>query len=136
MGSARHNAKAWCASAQCIAEPTLQRGNLPGAALHGLFITQLHRLNPATSTEPSYVDRRLVEVRHGQGERELIFLAGERSQAGSIVAELGPDHGIGPRADVESRRTASELLPCVRGEAEHAAGAGAVLVIHVVAAQR
>src|SRR5437773_1596791 len=26
MGSARHNAEAWCASAQCPAEPTLQRG--------------------------------------------------------------------------------------------------------------
>src|SRR5205809_569720 len=26
MGAARHNAEAWCASAQCPAEPTLQRG--------------------------------------------------------------------------------------------------------------
>src|SRR5438034_837627 len=34
MGSARHNAEAYCASAQCIAEPTLQRGNITGAALH------------------------------------------------------------------------------------------------------
>src|SRR5207248_9686028 len=47
----------------------------------------------------------------------------------------GSHDGIGPGTDVEGRRAAPELLPRVRREAEHPAGAGAVLVIDVVAAQ-
>src|SRR5204863_4836822 len=35
-GLGQHNAEAWCASAQCSAEPTLQRGNKPRAELVSL----------------------------------------------------------------------------------------------------
>src|SRR5438046_10288276 len=41
MGAAGYNAEAWCASAQCIAEPTLQRGNIPARLSIVFFINPL-----------------------------------------------------------------------------------------------
>src|SRR5207245_10230888 len=79
---------------------------------------------------------RLVVVRHAQRDRDLILLAVERGQRRVVVTDLRPDDRIRPRTDVQRRGAAPELLPRVRGEAIDPAGAGAVLVVHVVAAQR
>src|SRR6185437_15793351 len=77
-----------------------------------------------------------VEIRHRQRDGDLIFLPVERRQRGPVVSDLGPHDGAGPRLDVQRRGRAAELLPGVRLEAEDAARACAVLVVHVIAAQR
>src|SRR6266542_2873090 len=73
---------------------------------------------------------------HAQRDADLILLAVERRQRGSIVPDLGPDDSIRPRADVQRGGAAPDLVPGVRRKTQRPAGTRAVLVIHIVAPQR
>ena len=102
MGSARHNAEAYCASAQCIAEPTLQRGNITGAALHlSLPVSYPVRLADlvATSQHVARTSSRLDKVallagllrrvEPQEAEIAAAYLCGELRQSKLGVAYAG-----------------------------------------------
>src|SRR5258708_23280532 len=77
-----------------------------------------------------------VQVRDAERDADLILLAAERRQGGPIVSDLAPDDGIRPRADVQRRGGATELVGRVRRETHGPTRPRALLLVHIVAPHR